>query len=205
MQAIAKVRVMELGKSLATLEFVKIVMNSIFVDKSLPCLSNFTFIIFFFCFSNSLYCYSNLHHICFFFRSSFRFSQLNFGLMTFFQVKKLEGFCNIRQSFFGALYLLNILSSFTMSLLQPPQSFKYIFFFSTQGLVLINITSSSQKSHVSNPFSSTSSPRLGKPFVDFNTFFLKPILENSQEEGLGVQLCFSRRMGCKITMGKGCN
>jgi hypothetical protein len=88
---------MELGKFVVTLEFVKIVMNFIFVDKFLPYLPNFTFIIFFLCFSNSLHCYSNLHHTCLLLRSSLRFSKLSFKLMTFFQVKKLEVSCDIRQ------------------------------------------------------------------------------------------------------------
>jgi hypothetical protein len=39
---------MELKKFIAALDFVKIVMNSIFVDKSLPSFLNFAFVRFFF-------------------------------------------------------------------------------------------------------------------------------------------------------------
>jgi hypothetical protein len=41
MEAITKAQVMELKKSIATLKFVKIVINSIFVTKSLPYFLNF--------------------------------------------------------------------------------------------------------------------------------------------------------------------
>jgi hypothetical protein len=75
MQAIAKAQVMELKKSVAALEFVKIVMNSIFVNKSLPSLLNFAFVRFFFGSFDFLHCCSNLFKTCFFARSSLGFSK----------------------------------------------------------------------------------------------------------------------------------
>jgi hypothetical protein len=61
MQVVAKAQVMELRKSLATLEFVKSVLNSIFVDKiSTLSFWNFAFIKFFLCSFNSLCSCSNL-------------------------------------------------------------------------------------------------------------------------------------------------
>lgn len=60
MQVVAKAQVMELRKFIATLELVKSITNSIFVDKSLPSLLNFAFIKFFLCSFDSLRSCSNL-------------------------------------------------------------------------------------------------------------------------------------------------
>ncbi len=48
--------------------------------------------------------------------------------------------------------------------------------------MLVDITSSSHKSHVSNPFSLTSSPNLSEPSIDVSTLFLKLILEHSERK-----------------------
>jgi hypothetical protein len=53
MQAIVEGQVMELKKSVTALKFVKIVMNSIFVNESLPSFMNLPFVRFFFCFPDS--------------------------------------------------------------------------------------------------------------------------------------------------------
>jgi hypothetical protein len=116
-RSLQKAQVMELRKSVATLEFVKSVKNSIFVDKSLPYLLNFAFIKFFPCSFDSLHSCSNLHQICFFFKSNLGASKFSFRLLIFFWVKKLEGSCNICQVFPCVFYLLDISSSFTMNLL----------------------------------------------------------------------------------------
>jgi hypothetical protein len=55
---------MELKKSIATLEFVKIIMNSIFVDKSLPSFLNFAFVRFFFCSPNFLHKFASNLLLC---------------------------------------------------------------------------------------------------------------------------------------------
>ncbi len=81
---------MELKKSIATLKFVKIVMNSIFVTKSLPSFLNFAFVRLFFCFLDFLHCCSNLHQICFFARSSLGFNKSRFKFMTFFRYINLK-------------------------------------------------------------------------------------------------------------------
>lgn len=85
MQVVAETQVMELKKSLTTLEFVKSVMNSIFVNKSLLSLLNFAFIRLFLYFFYSLHSYSTFHQTCFLLRLSLGVNKLNSGLLTFFE------------------------------------------------------------------------------------------------------------------------
>jgi hypothetical protein len=85
MRVVAETQVMELKKSIATLEFVKSVMNSIFVNKFLLSLLNFAFIRLFLYFFDSLHSCSNFHQTCLFLRLSLGVNKLNFGLLTFFE------------------------------------------------------------------------------------------------------------------------
>jgi len=85
MQVVAETQVTKLKKSVATLEFVKSIMNSMFVNKFLLSLLNFAFIRLFLYFFYSLHSCSNFYQICFLWRLSLGVNKLNSKLLTFFE------------------------------------------------------------------------------------------------------------------------